>query len=266
MWRPVGFGGVVLGARLTRRNDRQSRADDLLARALSDAVVAISDVASGTVANAMASYGSAVGRIAVHGSPHVVEAWRRFQDDATTTTDDGRARLVQAVHAARAQLGHGSVSDDDLHVLLFGPGGAGPVEFEFQGILTDVEAQVETATQARPRGEPTTSSIEDLAAQANEDLAMAVFSGYVRLERALHELLQAAGHAPDDRRSSKELAHQAVSLGLITPETLNAFEGLTVLRNLVAHGRTDEVTEDRARDYLSLVDALLFSIRQGPKR
>ena len=44
----IGFGGVVLGARLTRRNDRRSRADDLLARALSDAVAAISDVAAGT--------------------------------------------------------------------------------------------------------------------------------------------------------------------------------------------------------------------------
>lgn len=40
----VGFGGVVLGALLTRRNERRSRADALLAQALSDAVAAISEV------------------------------------------------------------------------------------------------------------------------------------------------------------------------------------------------------------------------------
>jgi hypothetical protein len=115
----VGFGGVVLGALLTRRNEKQSRADDLLAQALNEAVAAIAEIANG--ADAQAPYASALARIALHAPPEVVEAWRRFQDDATTITDDGRARLVTALQAARSQLGHDSVSDADLHVLMFGP-------------------------------------------------------------------------------------------------------------------------------------------------
>jgi hypothetical protein len=260
----IGFGGVVLGARLTRRNDRRSRADDLLARALSDAVAAISDVAAGTVPNAMASYGSAVARIALHGPPEVVQAWRYFQDDATTATEDGRSRLVTALQAARKQLGHGSVSDRELHVLLFGPGGVGPVEF--QALLSSVQAAMETTSRTQPRQPPgVTPAMDDLAGTASSDPAMAVFQGYIRLERALHELLLSTGSKPDERRATTELARQAVDKGLITPETLNAFEGLTVLRNLVAHGRGEEVTEERARDYLTLVDALLFAIRQSKK-
>jgi hypothetical protein len=117
----VGIGGVVLGALLTRRNERRSRADDLLAQALNDAVAAISEVASGS-GDAQALYASAVSRVALHAPPDVVESWRHFQDDATTATKDGRARLVTAIQSARMQLGHGSVPDADLHVLLFGPG------------------------------------------------------------------------------------------------------------------------------------------------
>jgi hypothetical protein len=117
----VGFGGLLLGALLTRRNDRRSRADDLLAQALNDAVAAVADVAAG-IPHAQARYASAVSRIALHGPPQVVRVWRILQDEATTETDDGRARMVAAVQAARTQLRHGSVSDADLHVLLFGPG------------------------------------------------------------------------------------------------------------------------------------------------
>jgi hypothetical protein len=116
----VGFGGVVLGAMLTRRNERQSRADALLAQALNDAVAAISEVAHHTSPEALARYASAVSRIALHAPPEIVEAWRRFQNDATTVTEDGRVRLVAAIQAARGQLGHGSATDTDVYVLLFG--------------------------------------------------------------------------------------------------------------------------------------------------
>jgi hypothetical protein len=123
----IGLVGVILGsgltALLTRRNERLSHADELLAQAVNDAIDAIADVAAGTARDAQARYASAVSRIALHGSPHVVTAWRRFQDDATSETDDGRIRLVAAVQSVREQLGHENATDADLHVLLFGPGG-----------------------------------------------------------------------------------------------------------------------------------------------
>jgi hypothetical protein len=122
----VGFGGVALGATLTalltRRNERRSRRDELLAEAVNDAIHAIAEVAAGIPA-AQARYASAVSRVALHAAPQVMVAWRRFQDDATTETLDGRRRLVAAVQSVRAQLGHGDGTDADLHVLLFGPGG-----------------------------------------------------------------------------------------------------------------------------------------------
>lgn len=78
----VGFAGIALGAALTalftRRNERQSHADELLAQAVNDAIDAIADVAMGDPpSDAQARYASATGRIALHGSPQVVAAWRR---------------------------------------------------------------------------------------------------------------------------------------------------------------------------------------------
>jgi hypothetical protein len=121
----VGFGGVGLGALLARRNEQQSRAEDLLTQALNDAVAAIAEVASGGGPNAQAHYASASARIALHGPPEVVEAWRRFQDEGNTVTDEGCSQMVVAVQAARKALGHLTISDADLRVLLFGSDRAG---------------------------------------------------------------------------------------------------------------------------------------------
>jgi hypothetical protein len=58
--------------------------------------------------------------VALHAPPEVVEAWCRFQDIGNTVTPEGRARLVTAIQSARTQLGHGTITDANVHVLLFG--------------------------------------------------------------------------------------------------------------------------------------------------
>jgi hypothetical protein len=128
----VGFSGIALGAALTalltRRNERRSHSDELLAQSVNDAIDAIAGVASGSQ-EARPRYASAVSRVALHGSPLVVAAWGHFQTDATTETLDGRERLVAAVQSVRAQLGHGEAADGDLHTLLFGPSQLRPTRF-----------------------------------------------------------------------------------------------------------------------------------------
>jgi hypothetical protein len=119
----VGVLGIGLGALLARRNERASTTDRLLTEALNDLVAAIAHVANGEGQAAQGRYASATSRIALHASPPVVAAFRRFQDDATTGTPDGRARLLDAIHIARRELGQKPADTDDLETLLFGPGG-----------------------------------------------------------------------------------------------------------------------------------------------
>jgi hypothetical protein len=115
----VGFGGVTIGGALSRRNDRRARAEALLVEALNDAVSAIAEVAGG-VAGAQARYASATSRIALHAPPEVVQAFRQFQDDATTVSREGRRRLIAAVIETRKAIGHEPISPEDAHILLFG--------------------------------------------------------------------------------------------------------------------------------------------------
>ena len=117
----VGLGGVALGGLLARRNEKRAQGERLLVEALNDAMTAIAEVAGGEGKAAQNRYASATSRIALHASPAVVARFREFQDDADTTTADGRQRLLAAVQAARQELGHGQARDSDLAVLLFGP-------------------------------------------------------------------------------------------------------------------------------------------------
>jgi hypothetical protein len=114
------LAGVSLGALLNRRNEKKTQAERLLVNAINDAVTAIAEVAQTQSQDARARYGSALSRIALYASPTVVAAFRQFQDEANTTTVEGRALLIDAVLVARHELGEKDIDREDLHVLLFG--------------------------------------------------------------------------------------------------------------------------------------------------
>jgi len=145
---------------------------------------------------------------------------------------------------------------------------AGPVEFEFERIISTVETQVESPPLGdAPRPALDGSVISDLEATAHTSPEVAVLEAYGRLERQLHDLLKSAGdEMAKEGRSAMMLARRAAERELITPETLNALQGLTVLRNLAAHGRGNEVSVERALDYLSLVDAVSYAIKQDRRK
>jgi hypothetical protein len=115
--------GVLLGAWLTRLNEKKATTERLLIEAVNDALAAIAAVANAHDSLvAQASYASAMSRIGLHAPPEVVRAFRVFQNDATTRTADGRQRLLTALRITRDALGQGQANEDDLAVLLFGPG------------------------------------------------------------------------------------------------------------------------------------------------
>jgi poly(3-hydroxybutyrate) depolymerase len=116
----AGLVGVLLGGLIARRNEKRAQGERLLVEALNDAVTAIAEVAGGEGKRAQNRYASAMSRIALHASPPVLARFREFQEDATTTTYEGRARLIAALQAARTELGHDQAETHDLAVLLFG--------------------------------------------------------------------------------------------------------------------------------------------------
>jgi hypothetical protein len=188
--------------------------------------------------------------------------------DGSMDTRQFIASLVSSLAWPGAVLGIALLFRKQLAQLLTGPLRrlkAGPVELEFERLISTVQAQIEPSPHvASPT--PTVSGpiSSDLADIARKVPIAAIVEGYSRLEVALQERLRSAGDTKDlDRLSGMALARRAADKGLLTPETVNALEGLAVLRNLAAHGRGDDISVDRALDYLALVDAVSYAIRQG---
>lgn len=139
---------------------------------------------------------------------------------------------------------------------------AGPLEVEFDRLLSEVEVSVTTPSDAVQ-----SASSEDvaLARLATTSPAAAVMDAHSLVEKELRDIVRTAvPEAGVSRMAIGQLLRLAVDRKAITPETAKAVEGVTVMRNLAAHGRASEITVERAQDYLALVDAVLYALRQRP--
>jgi hypothetical protein len=76
-------------------------------------------------------------------------------------------------------------------------------------------------------------------------------------------MIDGSDEPPLRKLTSRGLASLVRERGLISDETLTAVEGLSVFRNLTAHGGGD-IGTDRAREYLALADAVLYALRSKP--
>lgn len=153
-----------------------------------------------------------------------------------------------------------------LRTLFSGPARkvkAGPLEIEWD--RTIAEAQVELDQPGIPP--PLTPALpgplsRELVGVAMRSPTAAVMEAHAAIERELRQRLAEAGITEAERHTGASgLARLGVQHGVVNEETMRAVEGLSVLRNLAAHGRAGEVTVERAVDYLALADAVLYVIR-----
>jgi hypothetical protein len=95
----------------------------------------------------------------------------------------------------------------------------------------------------------------------------AVVEAYAQIETALRSVLEEHGVEWLDRPwSVRRLAELAYERGLITSETRDAVEGLSVMRNLAAHGAEDDISPQRAREFIALSQGVLYAIQMNSKR
>ena len=142
---------------------------------------------------------------------------------------------------------------------------AGPagVEIEYWE-QTLAAAQQEIQGSPELTAAPTTGAggelVDELERLIDVSPEAAVMEGFARVER---ELRMVVGDQADTRsRGARALARAARQSGRISEETASAIDGLSVLRDLAAHGQAGSVGSDRARDYLALADAVLYALRR----
>lgn len=105
---------------------------------------------------------------------------------------------------------------------------------------------------------------DELLQLADVSPRAAVMEAFARIEGRLSDLLEEHGASPDRKVGAVTLAHTASALSLISSETLDSVEGLSVLRNISAHNNKDNISVERVLDYLALADAVLYALRHRP--
>lgn len=141
---------------------------------------------------------------------------------------------------------------------------AGPVEMEFDRVGTEVEMAIEASAPPR-RQLSQNPAIEELESIVGASPLAAVLDAHAAVERELRDLIKAVDPTLDTSRMPVTvLSRHALERGIMTPEAAKAVEGITVMRNLAAHGKASDITPERAREYLALVDAVIFTLHQRP--
>ena len=139
---------------------------------------------------------------------------------------------------------------------------AGPFEVEWDRMMAEAEADIsKPAPAALPGGVR-----DELSTEAQVDPAVAVLAAHTRVDRTLRQILSATDTPTEEINragSTVGIARLAHKNGLITEKSLQAIEGITVMRNLAAHGSSREITPEQAEDYLALVDAIVYALRSG---
>lgn len=139
---------------------------------------------------------------------------------------------------------------------------AGPLELEWAVMASEVEAEIGTPA---PPGLPG-GVREELSTEAAIDPAAAVLAAHTRVDRTLREIVAATDIPTNDvlrAGSTVGIARLARAKELITEKSLQAIEGITVMRNLTAHGSSRGLTTEQAEEYLVLVDAIVYALRTG---
>jgi hypothetical protein len=149
---------------------------------------------------------------------------------------------------------------------------AGPVEVEFDQVKAEVREELASSPElteaqvpapASQAAVPASSLREELSTLAELSPASAIGEASKRIEIRLAEMLDDSSDPPQRKLAIRAMARLARERGLISDETLAAIEGMSVLRNLAAHSR-DEIGLDRAHEYLTLADAVMYALRAKP--
>jgi hypothetical protein len=139
---------------------------------------------------------------------------------------------------------------------------AGPLEAEWELEAERTEAQL--GVDALPPRAGTDGPISsELDAVARRAPAAAVLEAFARIERELRRRLEDAGVDPGARVGAVRLARLAAEHSVTSETNARAVEGLAVMRNLAAHGRT-RVGEHEAHEFLALADGVLYALGQPP--
>lgn len=143
----------------------------------------------------------------------------------------------------------------------------GPVEAEWVRTAREVAESIPVVAKGRAESS-SDKTVQKLLELAESAPGAAIVESFKLLEAKVRELASGVGIEDADRQPVVRLAGEVASQGGMTPESAHAIKGMAVMRNLAAHGdgREPSATPEKAREYVELAEATLFTLEAPPKR
>jgi len=144
---------------------------------------------------------------------------------------------------------------------------AGPVEAEFwEQKFAETEIEVRAVPVASV-GETAQSIQTELSSEVSRAPAVAVLEAHSAVERELRSIVESLEtRTSTTGMGAAGMARVAARAGVITEASVRAVEGVSVLRNLAAHGDARRISSEQAAEYVALVDAVLYTLRDDRQR
>lgn len=135
---------------------------------------------------------------------------------------------------------------------------AGPFELEWDRGVSTVAEGLAVPSPVSPGGIGGAAGRMDELAE--ESPIAAVAEAYGGVEQMLKSLLEGQGVEIDEQANVLSLALAAHKRELLSDQSLEAIQGLNVLRNLAVHGGKDNLSTDRAHEFVALAQAVMYAI------
>ena len=100
---------------------------------------------------------------------------------------------------------------------------------------------------------------------AQQSPRAAIIEAWLQIERRLHELAAKAGLEAKPRPGAVGLLRSLRAANVIGADTERALLGLTHMRNLAAHAPGEELSAQKAVDFVTLAGALLWTLSASPR-
>ena len=145
---------------------------------------------------------------------------------------------------------------------LKGPGGL--EAFDDTVAVETKQSATEALELVGVSGQTSLTLLEDLDAVAQVSARGAVVDAATRVESRLLAMLQEKEVEIGPNRSLGTIASVAYKKGIMGEATFQAVLGLRVMRNLAVHGGEEDLDAARAMEFLSLAEAVLYSLGVRP--
>jgi hypothetical protein len=267
----IAVVGWFVGNHLATKRERENDRREYRTKFLIDTWIALEAASNREDNSLLRTLEEAIARVQLLGTERQIKLAYEFsvamaENSGALATD----LLLDLRHDLRAELELGEANEQIIHLRV-------SQETEYDHLSAHVQKALSPAAPSPER--PSVKSgktsapinalpsaevqadVADLVELAHEAPSATILEAHERIDQELRRILARTGTQPQDSTSTRDLARLAVSSKLISQKTLNAVEGITVMRNLSAHGSQTASPKD-AKEYVALVDGILYAMKQ----